>query len=87
MPKEKKKQLNDWAWTISQLAEIAGVSESYLHRLCRNYRLFKDEQGIVQGRMQYNIGTLLSILPNELKVPYTEFIRKEYGLKPPPQVE
>lgn len=88
LPKgKKKKQEREWKWTISQLADLSGVSDSYLHRLCRNYRLFKDADGFVQGRLQYNVGTLISILPNDLKVPYTEYIRKEYGLKPTPKIE
>lgn len=85
---EQKKIIeHPYRWTIKELSEICDVSESYLYRLIREYRLTRAPDGKIDGLFPWqNMGKLTRILPEPLKTEYTDFVRKIYHLPPPGQV-
>jgi len=86
--KTKKTIQHHYRWTVSELAEVCNLSESYLYRLVREYRLFRDaDDGAIDGVLnRYNVGMLVQILPPKLNAEYIEFVRKVYHLGPAPEM-
>jgi len=83
--KTKKTIQHQYRWTVPELAEVCDLSESYIYRLIREYRLFRDpDDGAIDGILnRYNVGMLVQILPPKLNAKYTAFVRKVYHLPPP----
>ena len=84
MTKKKKTIHHPYRWSVPELAKVCDLSESYLYRLIREYRLFRDADGSIDGIGNiYNPGMLVQILPPKLNVKYTAFVREVYNLPPP----
>lgn len=85
---KKKKPEHPYRWTIADLAEACDLSESYIYRLIREYRLFRDpDDGAIDGILnRYNVGMLVQILPPKLNAEYIAFVRKVYHLGPAPEM-
>lgn len=80
---KKKKPEYQYRWTIPALAKVCDLSESYLYRLIREYRLFRDADGSIDGIGNiYNPGMLVQILPPKLNTEYIAFVREVYNLPP-----
>ena len=83
MTKKKKTIQHPYRWSVPELAKVCDLSESYLYRLVREYRLFRDADGSIDGILnQYNAGMLVQILPAKLNAAYIAFVRKVYNLPP-----
>lgn len=84
MTKKKKTIHHQYRWTVPELAKVCDLSESYLYRLVREYRLFRDADGIIDGIGNiYNPGMLVQILPPKLNTEYIGYVREVYHLPPP----
>lgn len=84
----KKTIQHPYRWTVPALAKVCDLSESYIYRLIREYRLFRDaDDGAIDGILnQYNAGMLVQILPPKLNAEYIAFVRKVYHLGPAPEM-
>lgn len=85
MPKGKEQE-QDWSWSVPELATLCNVSESYLYRMIREFRMIRDSAGMIDGFNSTNIGMLTKVLPVELLYKYDAAVRERYNLKPPPKV-
>lgn len=88
MAKKKKTIQHPYRWTVPELARVCDLSESYVYRLIREYRLFRDpDDGAIDGVLnRFNVGMLVQILPPKLNAEYIECVRQVYHLGPAPKM-